>query len=634
MTFNVPILLIAWNRPAFFKQLLHRLQTIRPSSIYISVDGPRPNYIHDDTSILETQQLVESQINWPCTIKKRYSPVNRGCKVAVSEAVTWFFENEHEGIILEDDCIPELDFFDYCATLLHRYRLDTSVGIISGYSLIPSDPVFSNSRKYFYSNHGGIWGWASWRRAWKYYRSTEGNFFDIYSDFLLERSIGFEDARIRTLTYLKSTFLGSINTWDYQWAFDRNVNNLKACVPVKSLVQNIGFGDNSTHTKTLSQKKTYEYKLLQPHNQDLAASHHSWTLYSDYIQYTYDNVHIRTNSSFYLFAPFTLFTNKLSSICKALFRVRKKQTPTAKAQDSRPSSFPDSYSKSNTFQILETFPTDGNPLHAHLTAAFGSLITDPLMQIYIHGSWADKTNLLFSDVDDLIIVDDSVYLDNNLYNVCRRLRLHATERYLSRLDPLQHHGHLIIRKSQLSTYDNSPLPLDSIDKLVSLSIPSSNIVYTKDPEACKKNALFAFRRTMYEIISLFYLYEQNNINMFDMKCLLSSIFLLPALSYQLSGTKITKALAIKKMLAQSSVSAAQFLTTASTIRSYWPSQSVLRTKILRLITYIPIHPLILRKILRKYSGVFPIYDSPHLSRNQLCVFLKECITISCIVDTP
>ena len=68
------------------------------------------------------QQLIEQEIDWPCQIERLYSDVNQGCRLGVSRAITWFFEQVEEGIILEDDCVPHPDFFPYCATLLEPER--------------------------------------------------------------------------------------------------------------------------------------------------------------------------------------------------------------------------------------------------------------------------------------------------------------------------------------------------------------------------------------------------------------------------------------------------------------------------------------------------------------------------------
>ena len=37
-----------------------------------------------------------------------------------ARGINWFFENEEEGVILEDDVLPIQSFFEYCDELLER----------------------------------------------------------------------------------------------------------------------------------------------------------------------------------------------------------------------------------------------------------------------------------------------------------------------------------------------------------------------------------------------------------------------------------------------------------------------------------------------------------------------------------
>jgi len=77
--------------------------------------------------IAATRAVIEQEIACPSQIERLYSDVNQGCRLGVSRAITWFFEQVEEGIMLEDDCLPHPDFFSYCTTLLERYRHDSRV---------------------------------------------------------------------------------------------------------------------------------------------------------------------------------------------------------------------------------------------------------------------------------------------------------------------------------------------------------------------------------------------------------------------------------------------------------------------------------------------------------------------------
>ena len=56
---------------------------------------------------------------------------NLGCGLGMSTAISWFFQKEEFGMILEDDCIPNKKFYSYCNNLLRRYKDDKNIFMIA-----------------------------------------------------------------------------------------------------------------------------------------------------------------------------------------------------------------------------------------------------------------------------------------------------------------------------------------------------------------------------------------------------------------------------------------------------------------------------------------------------------------------
>lgn len=148
-------------------------------------------------------------------------------------------------IILEDDCLPSQSFFWFCEELLDRYQKDTRIFMISGYNYKGTYGVTS----YFFSNIGGIWGWATWSRAWSYYKSEFEDLENIYGDQFskLKHLLGPVVYKRRESHW--NSLQKGIDTWDYQWSFVRHFNHGLSCVPSSNLIKNIGFGADATHTK-------------------------------------------------------------------------------------------------------------------------------------------------------------------------------------------------------------------------------------------------------------------------------------------------------------------------------------------------------------------------------------------------
>jgi len=129
MSFSVPVLLITWRRPGATAEVIKSLREISPKNIYIHSDGPRDNS-NDLEKILETRKLIDEKINWTDNINKIYRKKNKGLYLGGSGAISWFFENEKEGIILEDDTVPNKEFFTYCKEMLSKYREDKRIWCI------------------------------------------------------------------------------------------------------------------------------------------------------------------------------------------------------------------------------------------------------------------------------------------------------------------------------------------------------------------------------------------------------------------------------------------------------------------------------------------------------------------------
>lgn len=246
--FNTPVLLIIFNRADTTKLVFEAIRKARPPRLYVAADGPRPHVASDQQKCAEARKIVE-RVDWPCEVKTLFHDKNLNCGKAPSTAMSWFFENEEQGIILEDDCLPSQSFFRYCQELLEKYRDDSRIMHIGGNNFLGgwrNDPDYS----YYFSRSGHIWGWATWRRAWQtfdfdillYTKLKQRGFFDHFFLNPLEKVY-----RLRKFDKTVAN-RGKVDWWDYQWDFARFSNSGLAVVPNKNLVKNLGFGEGATHT--------------------------------------------------------------------------------------------------------------------------------------------------------------------------------------------------------------------------------------------------------------------------------------------------------------------------------------------------------------------------------------------------
>ena len=128
---TTPVLFVVFNRPDNARRVFEAIRLARPTVLYVAADGPRSGVVDEERLCRETRAIVE-QVDWPCEVQTRFQETNLGCRLAVSSAISWFFENVEEGIILEDDCLPSQSFFRFCSELLERYRDDSRVMCVAG----------------------------------------------------------------------------------------------------------------------------------------------------------------------------------------------------------------------------------------------------------------------------------------------------------------------------------------------------------------------------------------------------------------------------------------------------------------------------------------------------------------------
>ncbi|MDR2563688.1 MAG: hypothetical protein LBC98_07070 [Prevotellaceae bacterium] len=266
---NTPILFLIFNRPDTTAQVFERIRQAQPARLYVAADGAREGRPDEAKRCAETRSVID-RIDWPCKVKTLFRDKNLGCKIAVSEAITWFFDNEQYGIILEDDCLPDMSFFPFCEELLIRYKDDDRIGHIGGNCFFPC--IVKDRLSYDFCNHVHIWGWASWRRVWQNY--------DVEFQYWSQHKYDSEKHRNifnckREEIYFSSALSdaistgGKLNTWDYQYFFTLRTQNQLSVYPCVNLVTNIGLDaamstNTNKNTRNSGTLSTMAFPLRHP----------------------------------------------------------------------------------------------------------------------------------------------------------------------------------------------------------------------------------------------------------------------------------------------------------------------------------------------------------------------------------
>ena len=227
-------------------KVIESLREVGPERVYVACDGPKANSTTEAAKVLETRRIISTSIDWTREVFLKYSDVNLGCREGVSQAISWFFETEEEGVILKDDVVPEPEFFPFCERGLNLFRHDLRVGSIT------ADARSHNNKYHFLAPHFShyflCWGWATWRSRWLYYKVTleQADKF-IYSGWL-EAYYGRRCARYFSKIFY-SIQSNEYDTWAYIFLLTHWQNSWAQLCPPVNLASNIGFGVDASHTR-------------------------------------------------------------------------------------------------------------------------------------------------------------------------------------------------------------------------------------------------------------------------------------------------------------------------------------------------------------------------------------------------
>lgn len=245
--FETPILIITFNRPDFTRQVLGEVMKLPPSELYVFQDGPREGR-HDEARLEEVRAIIGEATQGSGThVHTHFATTNLGCGPGPAAALSWFFSEVEEGIVLEDDAVPHPDFFPYAQQLLRRYRDDETVKAIG--SMNVDRHKWGNGSYYFSMMNRNLCAWATWRRAWSFFdirlaqtsRRNLARALRWYGCGALER-----DYWCDRLDEVHRDGVGN-SSWDMQFFMSIWLQHGKGIIPNVNLSSNIGTTVDATH---------------------------------------------------------------------------------------------------------------------------------------------------------------------------------------------------------------------------------------------------------------------------------------------------------------------------------------------------------------------------------------------------
>lgn len=270
---DVPVKINIWIRPVCQRLQFEVLKKARPSILFLQSDGGRNE--REWELINENRKLFEEGVDWDCQIYKIYSNENLGLYGMGKKTHEFIWSHVDRCILLEDDLIPSVSFFRFCAEMLEKYKDDTRINVIYGMnSMGVSENVTSD---YFFSTEGSIWGFATWKRVYENRDYKLEYAQDSYLMSLLKERTKSNKLFWRKIEgYSKNPLFNNHPAGDeFFFAFDKYANNQLYIIPKYNLISCIGSGDDSAHAanmrylpkpiRNLFRMKTYEMTFPLKH---------------------------------------------------------------------------------------------------------------------------------------------------------------------------------------------------------------------------------------------------------------------------------------------------------------------------------------------------------------------------------
>lgn len=242
---KTPVAFMVFNRPDTTEKVFEAIRKVKPAKLLVVADGPRPDKLGESEKCAAVRAIID-RVDWDCEILKNYSEVNLGCKHRIASGLDWVFDRVEEAIILEDDCLPHPTFFRFCEELLVKYRNDRRIMTICGSNVLTEWK--SNIQSYHFSIYFNCWGWATWKRAWKYYDVDMKLWSETEIKQRVRDALADRNQYLYRQKVLDKTYFGNCDTWDRQWTFSCLAHSGLSVIPSVNLISNIGFTQDSTHT--------------------------------------------------------------------------------------------------------------------------------------------------------------------------------------------------------------------------------------------------------------------------------------------------------------------------------------------------------------------------------------------------
>ncbi len=277
------VLFITFARPEFARQTFDAIKKAKPQKLYFYSNRAREDRPDEVAKNNEIRAYVD-EINWDCNLKTFFRDEYVDIYTSLWGAFDWVFDNEEQAILLEEDRVPSLAFFDFCEQLLPKFKDNQRVWYISGTNYFESSKKINPGKyDYFFSSFASVTGWATWRDRWRQIQ-RDGVCIKAVKDLKIFEQVFCSEkwAKREYKRWSKRTINGIYmhNAWDIMLQISLRINNGVGIVPIKNLASNIGI-----YGAHVTVKNKYTMELKASNDDKYIIKNHPPYVFSD-IEYT------------------------------------------------------------------------------------------------------------------------------------------------------------------------------------------------------------------------------------------------------------------------------------------------------------------------------------------------------------
>tara|TARA_S200000501_G_scaffold374202_1_gene423164 strand:- start:903 stop:1733 length:831 start_codon:yes stop_codon:yes gene_type:complete len=240
---SIGLALFAYNRPSHLRRVLIALEDYKIKNINVFIDGPK----NTKDKVCQEEIVFMLKTNKNLKSKIMLNKKNKGLAYSLINGITKMSKKYKSIIILEDDCVPRREFFDFVLKNLKKYNLEKKISAICGYQFPELHEKKSKILKSIFLNNFMPWGWAIWSEKWIEFIINKKN----YPKNLKKSKI---------ISKLEKKIKNKKNIWTLDFIKYCFINKKYFIFPNKSLIKNIGFDGTGINSQSTFKFNTFYTK--------------------------------------------------------------------------------------------------------------------------------------------------------------------------------------------------------------------------------------------------------------------------------------------------------------------------------------------------------------------------------------